>query len=323
MEIITFAPVCIPTLCRYDHFKRCVESLSRCTHADKTDLIIALDFPLKDSHKAGYEKISEYISSITGFKNVITIRREKNYGAVKNSYDIILTVFEKYERLIFTEDDDEFSPNFLDFINKGLEKFENDEEVYAICGYHFPYSLKNYANNVYSSHAISAWGIGYWRHKYMPVTVVVYNFTFIKTILSSWNKSFKLYSRNFSIINDLISQQTKNMLCEDCLITAYLLNTNKYCIFPTVSKVRNWGQDGSGEHSGDMGEKEFIYTHQKIDQENTFHYDDILIEEKPEVRKMIKRTHYRSIIIRFVIFTRFSLYMLFKRDILKFYLKTI
>ena len=33
-----FAPVLIPTLCRYDHLKRCIESLSACTHAEKTDL---------------------------------------------------------------------------------------------------------------------------------------------------------------------------------------------------------------------------------------------------------------------------------------------
>ena len=38
-----YYPVCIPTLNRYEHLKACVESLQRCTHADKTELIIGLD----------------------------------------------------------------------------------------------------------------------------------------------------------------------------------------------------------------------------------------------------------------------------------------
>ena len=32
-----YAPVVIPTLCRYEHFKACLESLSLCTGAENTD----------------------------------------------------------------------------------------------------------------------------------------------------------------------------------------------------------------------------------------------------------------------------------------------
>lgn len=41
------APVIIPTLCRYDHFKRLMESLNKCTWADKTDVILDLIIPQK------------------------------------------------------------------------------------------------------------------------------------------------------------------------------------------------------------------------------------------------------------------------------------
>lgn len=52
--IENFSPVLICTLNRYVHFKRCIESLSACTYADKTDLFIGLDYPLKDEHWEGY-----------------------------------------------------------------------------------------------------------------------------------------------------------------------------------------------------------------------------------------------------------------------------
>lgn len=39
-----YYPVLIPTLNRFQHFKECVESLAVCTHADKTELLIGLDY---------------------------------------------------------------------------------------------------------------------------------------------------------------------------------------------------------------------------------------------------------------------------------------
>ena len=56
-----YAPIIIPTLCRVDTFIPCIDSLSRCVAADKTDVYVALDYPLKESHWDGYIKILNYI----------------------------------------------------------------------------------------------------------------------------------------------------------------------------------------------------------------------------------------------------------------------
>ncbi len=53
MEITTYAPVLIPTLNRYEHFKRCLESLELCTGADKTDVYVGLDFPPSEKYHKG------------------------------------------------------------------------------------------------------------------------------------------------------------------------------------------------------------------------------------------------------------------------------
>ena len=49
-----YAPVMIPTLCRYEHLKRCIESLQMNSWAKYTDLYIGLDYPAKESHIDGY-----------------------------------------------------------------------------------------------------------------------------------------------------------------------------------------------------------------------------------------------------------------------------
>ena len=161
-----FAPVLIPTLNRHVHFRCCVESLSVCTHADKTDLFIFLDYPLKDTHWEGYELIKAYLPNIKGFKTVNVIKREKNYGAVENIIRALEYVFEKYDKMIFSEDDNVFSPNFLDYQNKCLDKFKDDKKVKVVCGYSCPIEISgNFKYDYYYSKHQIAWGMGIWKNK--------------------------------------------------------------------------------------------------------------------------------------------------------------
>ena len=82
-----YAPVIIPTLCRYKHFKECLESLSKCKWAEETEVFIGLDYPAKESHRPGYEKIKSYLKEVGDmtFKKIHVFEREVNYGAGKNS----------------------------------------------------------------------------------------------------------------------------------------------------------------------------------------------------------------------------------------------
>ena len=61
MEVKNYSPVIIPTLNRYEHFKRCLESLEQCTGATYTDVYIGLDYPPADKYIDGWRKIDEYL----------------------------------------------------------------------------------------------------------------------------------------------------------------------------------------------------------------------------------------------------------------------
>ena len=69
-NINKFAPVIIPTLNRYDHFHRLVESLSKSPEAKETELVIGLDYPPSEKYMDGFCKIRDYIPTITGFRKV-------------------------------------------------------------------------------------------------------------------------------------------------------------------------------------------------------------------------------------------------------------
>ena len=118
-----FAPIIIHTLNRYKHFKRCLESLERCTCADQTDVYVGLDYPPSDKYVEGWKKIDAYLvekEKNNGFKRLYVKRRNHNYGVGNdnsNGSALMKEVKEVSNCYIFTEDDNEFSPDFLSYCN--------------------------------------------------------------------------------------------------------------------------------------------------------------------------------------------------------------
>lgn len=149
-----YAPVIIPTLNRYEHFKNCLESLEACLGAEFTDVYVALDYPPSEKYVEGWKKIDIYLHEKekgNNFHSLTVYRRETNYffSGKGNWQTAVKDATINVDRYIFSEDDNIFSPNFLEFINKGLEKYKNDSSVLAICGYSHPYPIKYSDNNYF------------------------------------------------------------------------------------------------------------------------------------------------------------------------------
>ena len=123
---MNYAPVIIPTLCRFEHFKICIESLSNCTWAEYTEVYIGLDYPAKESHWDGYNQINDYLSLCgnLNFKKLHVIKRPYNYGfgAKGNLATLKNDILKISDRIIISEDDNIFSPNFLMYINNFFSK---------------------------------------------------------------------------------------------------------------------------------------------------------------------------------------------------------
>ena len=268
-----FAPVLIPTLNRFNHFKRCVNTLSKNKFAEDTELFIAMDYPLKESHWEGYKKIEEFIGKIEGFKKVNLIKRTRNLGAINNSALAKKEVFEKFDKLIVSEDDNEFSSNFLEYINKGLEKFEHDPNVYAICGYQFPINVDaSIKGNYYLYRSLSAWGYGMWKNKLLPT---YYTKQESIDFLKNRKLVLKSYQRNQVHFASFINTLLKDKECYgDRVIGLHMAkNANLKCVFPTISKVRNRGHDGTGINC--KAEDNEFFKQQSIDVDLRFNYSEL------------------------------------------------
>ncbi len=308
-EIGSLAPVLITTLCRYNLFRRCVESLSKCRYASDTDLFIALDYPLKDSHIEGYQMISNYLDSITGFRNITVIRRSVNYGPHKNETDAMNILLMRYEKVIFSEDDNEFSPNFLDFINNGLVKYKDNQSIFAVCGYNFPITIsKSYKYNHYFSQEFCGWGYGIWKDKYMEYEKCCSE-RYIREKLEP-----NLRFLRPSLVTCLILIIKNRRMTGDAIVSLKLIDEGLLCVFPKISLVRNTGFDGTGQNNRKTIKSERLYCLQEIDKRDTFDFDDISdISTNKEIRRLLDK-YFRIDLLRKI---RSLLLLIYYKTILK------
>lgn len=255
VRIKEFAPVIIPTLNRYDHFRDCLESLERCTWAEKTDVYVGLDYPPSEKYVEGWQKIDGYLylkESNHRFRNLIVRRRDHNCGVLKDGSNddlLIKEVCRKYDRYIFTEDDNIFSPCFLDFVNQALSIYYDDKRITMICGF----THKEYYNlgtsNILCGKDAPAYGMGCWRSNKEYLDLHKYEWIF-KDLKRSKLRCLKLFIRQPALVYMLISMIWSKTNSGD--LRQFYLNivNDTYSICPSVSMVRNMGCDGSGLHSG-------------------------------------------------------------------------
>jgi hypothetical protein len=253
-----WSPVLICTLNRFNHFVACIESLKKCKGSNNTVLYVSLDFPIKESQIEGHLKISNYLDSINGFKKVIIVKREFNFGVNRNWREMQNLIFEQYDRLIISEDDNTFSIHFLEYMNFALNYYKDNENIFSITGYNYPLvKMDNYKFDSYLFQGFCGWGAGYWKHKFLKISD---NKKFILTLLYDNNlckllqTKYKIYY--FEIIKMLIS----NKITFDGLVLLYLIKNNYYSVYPSTSYVVNHGLDGSGVNGKKIENSKFIST---------------------------------------------------------------
>lgn len=280
-SINKYAPVFIPTLCRYCHFKECLDSLEHCIDADKTSVFIALDYPLKESHWEGYRKIDDYLRAkeLTNcFGELIVVRRKHNFGLGKNSLREM--IFEKYDRMICSEDDNVFAPNFLLFMNGAFNIAEKNDKIYAVNGYSYPFDYKFKGNTYCYDSLYCAWGTGVFRDRRQIVTNDLDN-GFMKKSLSIKNYLkirkcgfYFLHCYIFCVIRDIGHSKYRKT---DIVITLYLILKGMYAIKPSNSTVKNLGWDLSGDsfkHGMTAAQKQIAIRHfeQELGNDSSFNF---------------------------------------------------
>lgn len=284
-----YAPILVTVYNRISHFKRCIESLKKCDLSNQSHLFVAIDAPFREADIEINIQIIEYSHSIKGFKKITLFIRKENLGSRENIDKARNDIFQHYDRLIFTEDDNVFSKKFLEFMNLALQKYNSREDIFSISGYNYPIVLsKDYLNDIYLWQGMSAWGLGIWRDKWQKME---FSLAKVKCWLNDKQHIKKLNNVSQHYYYALKTMQKKNILGADGFVSSYLIENNMYSVFPKQTLVKNIGHDGKGNNK--FISRTFI--NQEINNELI---DDLAYDISPDKRIFKKLWWYFSNINR-------------------------
>lgn len=255
---MSYAPVIIPTLNRYAHLKKCLDSLSNNTLAEDTEIFISVDYPPAPKYENGYRKVVDMLNDydFSCFKNADVTYQTSNLGAKRNTEYLFSKAKTVSQTAIYSEDDNEFAPNFLEYINKSLNKFNDDREVIFVCGTIDTHWIFPTGANVTKTKFCPSYGTGVWLNRREKFISDGSQYLLDKKNWSFFNFRL-LYKRNrflFSkyICDILLSEgglywQNDGTLNFCDVPKAIYMHLSEYTsISPAIPVSRTFGNDGSG-----------------------------------------------------------------------------
>ena len=247
------APVCLFVYNRIDTLKNTVASLLENKLAQQTDVYIFSDAARSENEKENVRQVRLFISDVKGFKSVTVLLSERNNGLAKSIINGVSSIIKLKGKVIVLEDDLVVAPNFLDFMNAALDKYQFNQKIFSASGYSSPIKFKINCD-VYFSKRASSWGWATWSDRWEKIDWNVSDF-------GQFNKDKKLQSRFNKMGSDLTHMLKKQMAGK---INSWAIRwvyhqfkNDLYSVFPSVSKVVNDGFHSVGTHTSENNRTRF------------------------------------------------------------------
>lgn len=280
---MNLAPIILFGYKRPRHLQEVVESLLRNPLAQESELFIFSDGPRNVQAEPAVAELRKYIRTISGFKKVTIIEREKNFGLASNIIGGVTSVINQYEKIIVIEDDLVLSPYYLEFMNGALEKYKDTQEVVCIQGYSYPIK---YSKPVFFLRGADCKGWGTWKRGWAlfnPDT----QFLLDEIRRQGLSRRFNMEDR-YDYISQLENQLKGTIDSWAIRWYASAFLQNKLCLYPCPSLLEDIGLDGDATHGPSAILTDTIVTDHPITLE------DIPLEETEEARKLVGLHMYRA-----------------------------
>jgi len=247
MQDKNLAPIILFVYNRPQHTEQTIDSLKKNSLANASVLYIFADGLKPDAtneDRDALNKTRELIKNTGGFKEVIVIENENNLGLASSIIKGVTAIVNKFGKIIVMEDDLVVSPFYLDFMNEGLNMYEQASNIYSINGYMFPIDFQQQKTQVSLLPYISTWGWATWKSRWeifdseMPQKDFLKNNTFLKN-------RFNIGSYDYTGMLDFTNNSWGIKWYYSIFIRGGLN------VFPTCTLVNNIGFDGSGTNGSD------------------------------------------------------------------------
>lgn len=298
------APVSIFVYNRYEHAVKTISSLMDNTLAKETDVYIFSDGPKNQGDLVKINRIRDYLKQIekgNAFKSITIIESDVNKGLANSIISGVTSVIKKYGRIIVIEDDCVSSRDFLSFMNKCLDYYEDNNRVWSIGGYtvniNFP---TDYFYDVYVMGRTCSYAWATWLKNWEKVDWDVKDYNIFRRNLTIRRK-FNEFGEDRAKMLDLQQIGKKNSWA---IRFCYAMFKHKqFTIYPCHTKIQNIGYDVGTHVNGKSGSFDVKITEYG---ETTKLINDIEINK--EIKKQFVRYFKRN---KFKLFVSYLLNVLF------------
>lgn len=239
---MTLAPIIVFAFNRPESLKTAVRALLQNPEAKDSDLFVFVDGPRNDAEKAKTDATADYARNIKGFNSLSVTESFQNKGLGDSIIAGVSQIINRYGTAIIIEDDLIVQPNFLRFINLGLDKYKDEKEVFSICGYTNKIKLpKGYTHDAYFCTRSSSWGWATWKDRWDSIDWTLEpwdKYTKFKKAFNRWGGS-----DCFGMLKGWKLGLNRSWAIRFCF-NQFL--QNKLSLFPIKSLVVNDGFDGAG-----------------------------------------------------------------------------
>ena len=245
MENKELAPIILFTYNRPWHTRQVLDSLSRNTLSEQSELFVFSDGAKDPADDEAIRETREIISKATGFKKLTLIERPINYGLAANIINGVSTIIEQYGKVIVLEDDLITAPSFLSFMNEALTRYENVDEVAHI--HSFCYAGLNLPDT-FLIKWVGSTGWATWKESWK-----LFNPNGTKLLAEIESRGLK---KTFDFngkypYTRMLRRQVRGINNSWAIRwNASLFLNNKLSLNTGKSLIHNIGFDGSGENSG-------------------------------------------------------------------------
>ena len=250
MSITDLAPIVLFTYNRPWHTEQTINALLKNELASKSVLIVYADGAKNELDVEHVQSVRSYLKTITGFHSIRIIERDKNYGLGNNIIDGVTSVVNEYGTVIVLEDDLVTSKYFLEYMNSGLEYYENKKTVYSISADRPPYKFfeipNDYDYDVFVSLRPFSTGWATWKDRWDTIN---WSLDFMTEFLNK-PEQIKAFNRGGEDLTSLLLLQRNSKIDSWAIrfVFAHFSN-HAIAILPCISYIDNIGFDGTGMHS--------------------------------------------------------------------------
>jgi len=247
---MSLAPIALFTFKRPAHTLRTLQALDGNPEFRQSPLHVFCDGPRRPDEEADVEATRAIVREWDHPDKTLHIA-PANRGLANSIIDGVNRLCGSHGRVIVVEDDLVVAPVFLDFLNRGLDRFSDDTRVMQISGHMFPVDLSTVPADAVFLPFITSWGWATWQRAWCHFDPAVAAFDRI----SVDRETRRRFDLNHAYPYFAMLQKQKAGTIDSWAIRWYLsvFVRDGLVLYPSRSLVNNEGFDGSGTNCGADG----------------------------------------------------------------------